>query len=100
MDLQAQRSETRFSAYVEGLASVIGHGARMQPLRDYCVGLLMPCEVAVTTATPTGPGVQIWGTLKESHVPAHAIPLLAMVRTAVLLEINCTGVVTAVPVLF
>jgi hypothetical protein len=28
MDLQAQRSETRFSAYVEGLVSVIGHADR------------------------------------------------------------------------
>ena len=44
MDLQAQRSETRFSAYVEGLVSVIGHADRAKPLRDYCLGLMMPCE--------------------------------------------------------
>jgi SRSO17 transposase len=45
MDLRAAHdSESRLAAYVEGLASVIGHGARMQPLRDYCVGLLLPCE--------------------------------------------------------
>src|SRR3979411_2899647 len=44
MDLQAQRSETRFSAYVEGLVSVIGHGDGAGPLRDYCLGLMMPCE--------------------------------------------------------
>jgi SRSO17 transposase len=44
MDLQAQRSETRFSAYVEGLVSVIGHADRARPLRDYCLGLMMPCE--------------------------------------------------------
>ena len=31
--------ESRFSAYVEGLASVIGHADRERPLRDYCVGL-------------------------------------------------------------
>ena len=37
-------SETRFSAYVEGLVSVIGHADRAQPLRDYCTGLIMPCE--------------------------------------------------------
>src|SRR6266446_6383053 len=35
---------SRFSAYVEGLASVIGHADRARPLRDYCVGLMMPCE--------------------------------------------------------
>src|ERR1700720_1532157 len=44
MDLQAQGSETRFSAYVEGLVSVIGHADRAKPLRDYCLGLMMPCE--------------------------------------------------------
>ena len=37
-------SESRFAAYVEGLASVIGHADRAGPLRDYCVGLMMPCE--------------------------------------------------------
>ena len=34
----------RFSAYVDGLASVIGHADRVKPLQDYCVGLLMPGE--------------------------------------------------------
>ena len=37
-------SESRFAAYVEGVASVIGHKDREGPLRDYCGGLLMPCE--------------------------------------------------------
>jgi SRSO17 transposase len=37
-------SESRFSAYVEGLASVIGHADRAGPLRDYCTGLLLPGE--------------------------------------------------------
>jgi len=37
-------SESRFAAYVEGLASVIGHTDRQGPLRDYCVGLVMPGE--------------------------------------------------------
>src|SRR5437867_13232825 len=45
MDLRAVGdSESRFSAYVEGLVSVIGHADRAAPLRDYCVGLIMPCE--------------------------------------------------------
>ncbi len=35
---------SRFAAYVEGLTSVIGHADRGKPLRDYCVGLMMPCE--------------------------------------------------------
>ena len=37
-------SDERFLGYVEGLASVIGHADRVNPLRDYCVGLMMPCE--------------------------------------------------------
>jgi SRSO17 transposase len=37
-------SESRFEAYVEGLVSVIGHADRAKPLRDYCVGLMMPVE--------------------------------------------------------
>src|SRR5947208_16363083 len=37
-------SESRFAAYVEGLSTVIGHADRVGPLRDYCVGLVMPAE--------------------------------------------------------
>jgi len=37
-------SESRFAAYVEGLVEVIGHADRVVPLRDYCLGLLMPSE--------------------------------------------------------
>src|SRR3981189_2943821 len=36
-------SHVGFSRYVEGLASVIGHADRVNPLRDYCTGLMMPC---------------------------------------------------------
>ncbi len=45
MDLRAANdSESRFSGYVEGLVSVIGHADRAGPLHDYCVGLMLPCE--------------------------------------------------------
>ena len=37
-------SEGRFSAYVEALSPAVGHADRTDPLRDYCVGLLMPGE--------------------------------------------------------
>src|SRR3984957_10137205 len=37
-------SELRFAAYVEGLASVIGHADRIGPLRDYGPGLIRPGE--------------------------------------------------------
>jgi len=44
MSLQgSDGSAERFSIYVEGLASVIGHADRVNPLRDYCTGLMMPC---------------------------------------------------------
>jgi len=36
--------EKRFSEYVEGLVSVIGHADRARPLRDYCTGLLLPVD--------------------------------------------------------
>ena len=35
-------SELRFAAYVRALVSVIGHADRAGPLRDYCLGLIMP----------------------------------------------------------
>lgn len=44
MDLRSGSSERRFSAYVEGLVGVIGHADRAKPLRDYCRGLMLPCE--------------------------------------------------------
>ena len=44
MNLQGESGEARFSAYVAGLVSVIGHADRAQPLRDYCLGLMMCCE--------------------------------------------------------
>src|SRR5215831_19220952 len=41
---QTDGSEARFEAYVEGLASIIGHADRTGPLRDYCTGLILPGE--------------------------------------------------------
>src|ERR1700732_1895185 len=43
-DRESGDSESRFAGYVEGLVSVIGHADRAGPLRDYCTGLVMPCE--------------------------------------------------------
>jgi SRSO17 transposase len=44
MDHSADTMEGRFAAYLEALSSVLGHADREGPLRDYCSGLLMPCE--------------------------------------------------------
>ncbi len=44
MDLHAaQESEARFEAYVQELASVIGHKDREEPLPGYSRGLLTAC---------------------------------------------------------
>ncbi len=37
-------SESRFSAYVERLATTLGHADRVVPLKAYCTGLLLPGE--------------------------------------------------------
>src|SRR5829696_1318921 len=39
-----QTSESRFAAYVEGLAKVLGHADRVAPLKAYCTGLILPGE--------------------------------------------------------
>jgi SRSO17 transposase len=36
--------EERLEAYIDELASVIGHADRVRPLHDYCVGLMLPLE--------------------------------------------------------
>ena len=41
---RSEAIESRFVSYVEGLTSVIGRADRARPLRDYCMGLMMPCE--------------------------------------------------------
>jgi SRSO17 transposase len=45
MDLHGEGADVaRFTAYLAGLASVLGHVDRVAPLRDYCTGLLLPAE--------------------------------------------------------
>ena len=36
--------ERRFAAYIEGLAEAAGHADRHDPLKNYCIGLLLPGE--------------------------------------------------------
>src|SRR3982751_1954158 len=40
----SEERQERFAAYVEALAAVSGHADRAAPLRDYCLGLLLPGE--------------------------------------------------------
>ncbi len=75
MDLrEVGESGSRFSAYVEGLVSVIGHSDCAGPLRDYCIGLMMPCErksvepmAAVTAPGRTAAQHQSLLVLSENH---------------------------------
>jgi len=40
----AQSSEARFSEYVDSISAALGRDDRARPLKDYCIGLLMPGE--------------------------------------------------------
>jgi SRSO17 transposase len=42
--MNLREAESRFATFIQGLVSVIGHADRAGPLRDYCTGLVMPCE--------------------------------------------------------
>jgi SRSO17 transposase len=44
MDPGAQSSQSRFEDYLERLAATLGHADRVEPMRDYCSGLLLPGE--------------------------------------------------------
>ena len=44
MEPWAQSSEARFVEYVDALTTVLGRSDRAGPLKDYCIGLLMPGE--------------------------------------------------------
>jgi SRSO17 transposase len=41
---QPRDGEARFSAYLDELSSVMGRVSRVGPMRDYCTGLLLPCQ--------------------------------------------------------
>lgn len=97
----AEDTESRFVAYVEGLTSVIGHADRVGPLRDYCTGLVMPCErksvepIAAVTA-PARVGAQHQSLL---HFVGEAAwsdeKVLAKVREMVLPAIERHGPIEA-----
>ena len=38
----SEGSEARFPAYVEAPGAMLDHADRLEPIPDYCVGLLMP----------------------------------------------------------
>ena len=44
LESKARGSKSRFAAYVEAIASTLGHADRVAPFRSYCAGLLLPGE--------------------------------------------------------
>jgi SRSO17 transposase len=102
MDLRGRdESEARFASYVAGLTSAIGHADRATPLRDYCVGLMMPCErksvepMAALTA-PERTAAQHQSLLHfVGQAPWSDEKVLAKVRELVLPEIERHGAIEA-----
>ena len=98
---QSDASIERFSAYLDELASVMGHAARIGPMRDYCTGLLLSCErksvepMAAATA-PAGTSAQHQSLL---HFVAKGewsdAAVLGKVREQVLPRIERRGVIEA-----
>jgi SRSO17 transposase len=98
---RAKDIESRFASYVEGLVSVLGHQDRAGPLRDYCVGLMMPGDrkSVEPMAAITAPG----RTAAQHQSLLHFVgqgpwsdqKVLAKVREKVLPEIERQGPVEA-----
>ena len=102
MNLQSSdATKSRFAAYVEGLVGVIGHADRSGPLRDYCTGLMLPCErksvepMAARTA-PARASAQRQKLLHFVGVAAWSDEkVLAKVREMVLPTIESHGTIEA-----
>ena len=99
--LASRESEARFSSYVEGLVGVIGHADRAEPLRAYCLGLLLPGErksvepMAAVTA-PSRVAAQHQALLHfVGNAPWSDEPVLAKVREQVLPAIERSGPIEA-----
>src|SRR5262249_61258654 len=94
-------SQERFARYVSGLVEVIGHADRADPLRDYCLGLLMPGErkSVEPMAAVTAPA-RAWAQHQSRlHFVANAPwaddRVLAQQRELVLPSIESSGPITA-----
>lgn len=101
MDNATAESEARFSAYVEGLAGVIGHANRVGPLKDYCSGLILPgerksVEPMAAVIAPLRAGAEHQSLLHfvgQSRWSDEAV--LAKVRELVLPSIESSGPIEA-----
>lgn len=103
MGLSSERHgiESRFAAYGEGVASVLGHADRGMPFRSYCTGLLLPGERK--RVEPMAARVQP-GRVQATHQSLHHFiakadwsdeVVLAAVRARVLPEVERNGPICA-----
>jgi len=99
--LESNASRLRFEAYVDELASVIGHADRVVPLHDYCTALLLPGErksvepmAALTAPGRTAPKHQ---SLLHfvGNAPWSDDAVLTKVRQTVLPKIEVLGAIEA-----
>ena len=94
-------TQERFAAYVGALLGVIGHADRAGPLRDYCLGLLMPGErkSVEPIAAVTAPGRVSAQHQSLLHFVANAPwsdeRVLAKVRELVLPSVESSGPIEA-----
>jgi SRSO17 transposase len=94
-------SEAAFDAYVDALIGVIGHADRAEPLKDYCLGLLMPLErkSVEPLAAVTAPSRVAAKHQSLLHFVGQALwsdtALLARVRDRVLPQIEQHGPIRA-----
>lgn len=98
---ETRSSESRFAAYVEAVASVLGHADRDAPFRSYCTGLLLPGDRK--SVEPMAARVEPWR-VQAAHQSLHHFvakadwsdeTVLAAVRTRVLPEIERGGPIRA-----
>src|SRR5688500_10253249 len=102
MDEQESGGRWSFDAYVEALIEVIGHADRAEPLRDYCLGLMMPLarksvEPLAAVTAPARVSAQHQSLLHfVGQAPWSDEVLIARVRDWVLPRmIECGGEITA-----
>ncbi|RWK27981.1 MAG: IS701 family transposase [Mesorhizobium sp.] len=90
-------SEAAFDAYVDALIGVIGHADRAEPLKDYCLGLLMPLErKSVEPLAPSRVSARHQSLLHfVGQAPWSDAALLARVRDWVLPQIEQHGPIRA-----
>lgn len=94
-------SELRFEAYVEALTAVIGHADRATPLRDYCLGLMMPMdrksvEPLAAVTEPARVSAKHQSLLHfVGQAPWPDEPVMAQVRELVLPLIERSGAIEA-----